>query len=372
MTSARVRAGAQTGALISVVLLLGAVPAGAVTQQGSGLSAGCQRITAERVTCTYTNPTASPIVVNVPDGATSATMSVRGGAGGPGVVTSPAPSGSAGSAGGAGGFARATISVDPARNLEVRVGGAGQPGADGGAGGVGGGPGGRGSSGDLFGLLTVRGGGGGGGSEVRVAGTNPATDNPLIAAGGGGGGGSSFPLLGPSAGPGPGGAGGGAEGVAAPGITLGVGTIAGGGEGGTQTTGGAAGSLLPAVPFPIVGAPGTRGAGGDASTFSLAPLFTGTGAGGGGGGYFGGGGGSIFSGGGGGSGFGPAGTTFDSGPNASGAFSAAALPDGEVVIEFVAPATETGGQNSGPGTPVPCGVTNLAVSDRTPTTPLGC
>ncbi len=379
MTSARLRIGVRAGALSSALIVLGAVPAGAATQ-APALSPGCDEAADGRVTCTFTAPTTGDAnVVEVPANVTSAQMTLRGGAGGAGVfqfLLGPTPDASPG---GAGGTAVATVEVAPGSDLEVRVGGAGQDGVDGGAGGAGGG-----GAGSVFGIPQVAlgvGGGGGGGSEVRVGGTNPASDNPLVAAGGGGGGGSGFPLsLIP--GPGPGGAGGGEAGASAPGIDLGLGSIAGGGAGGTQTTGGAGGTLLPALPV-IEGEAGARGVGGDAPTAVVPGIIDGTGAGGGGGGLFGGGAGSLFSGGGGGSGFGPAGTTFGTGPDPAAAFSAAALPDGEVLIEFAAPEDEDGegggsgggddGGEAGGGGLDPCSdVTRLTVSDRAPLVPLSC
>lgn len=393
MTSVRIRTGVRAGALTSALLVLGAVPAGAVTQRPA-LSPGCTEGTGGRVTCTFTSPTTGDApIVDVPNRVTEATITVRGGAGGDGAtatlfgppVTSP---------GGAAGTAVATLTVDPAKDLEVRVGGAGQSGLDGGAGGVGGGAGGAGSSVGLPPIVALLGGGGGGGSEVRVAGTDPASDNPLVAAGGGGGGGSG--LFGLIPGPGPGGAGGGASGESAPGIDIGIGEIAGGGEGGTATAGGAGGTLLDGVAGLIEGEAGSRGTGGAAATDILPGLSVGgTGAGGGGGGYFGGGGGSVLSGGGGGSGFGPDGTVFGTGPAPAAPFTESALPDGEVIIEFAAPEPEDDGSSGGAGGEDgdgggaggggdnggeaggggvdPCSdVARITVSDRLPLIPLSC
>jgi hypothetical protein len=333
MPSARTSAGAGTGALTSVFVVLGALPAGAVTGQGAGLSPGCFGYDDGTVVCIYGRPSAGPITVDVPAGVISARITVRGGHGGKGQVefpvfgTSTAPGGPAGSA-------SATVPLDPAKNLEVRVGGAGASGPQGGAGGVNGG--GQGSVGTFAGVMTVRGGGGGGGSEVRIAGTDPATENPLIAAGGGGGGGCGFP--GPAVLPffaGPGGVGGGINGGPGAGAKVGDGqSIFGGGYGGSQTGAGLGGALVPGVPSPVV-ANGSKGAGGNAA--AEMPGLGAGGAGGGGGGYYGGGGGSAFSGGGGGSGFGPPGTRYGSGPNTPTGFGAASPADGEVIIVFAPP-----------------------------------
>jgi hypothetical protein len=379
MTAAHIRSvartGARLGALTSALVVLGAVPAGAVTGQGSALSAGCVRGDDGKVTCTYTSATATPITVHVPANVTGALMTLRGGAGGDGAfVFAPQPQLSGTTPGGAGGTASATVPVLAGHDLLVSVGGAGQAGADGGAGGVGGGAGGKGTALVVPGVFVFAGGGGGGGSEVRVVGTDPATVNPLIAAGGGGGAGSGFAVFQEGdAGGTTGGSGGGATGGAASALDLTgeFGGVAGGGAGGTQTAGGAGGQLLPADAGSFAGADGKRGTGGDASDSPLEGLAPGTGAGGGGGGYYGGGGGSLFTGGGGGSGFGPSGTTFGTGPAPTtppAPFAAAAVPDGEVVIVFDAPEPE----QQGAGQPV-CGVsTTIAVSDRIPLSPLGC
>jgi hypothetical protein len=166
----------------------------------------------------------------------------------------------------------------------------------------------------------------------------------------------------------------------APGIGFGDLTFDGG-KGGTQTVGGAGGAIIGSDP-PQAGNKGIRGVGGDAPTDTGAGALTG--AGGGGGGFFGGGSGSQLSGGGGGSGFGPEGTKFGTDPATPAPFTAAALPDGEVVIIFVIPkvvAPEGPGQNPGktpePGNggagKGPCDdVTRLAVTDRVPQLPLGC
>ncbi|WP_344600720.1 glycine-rich protein [Sporichthya brevicatena] len=260
------------------------------------------------VTCTFTD-TAGAITLDVPDGVTSVEMAVRGGSGGSGQTASPFLPEPLVTPGGLGGTATATVPVDPATDLEIRVGGAGQDGADGGAGGAHGGA--AGTTLNVL-VLALQGGGGGGGSEVRVAGTDPAADDPLIAAGGGGGGGGGF------FGSAEAGAGGGTTGGDAP----------NGGFGGTQTEGGAGAGLIPNI---LTGESGSRGQGGAALVL--------TGGGGGGGGYYGGGGAGadlqslIGGGGGGGSGFGPD----------SVSFGVASDPgDGEVVLRFTLPDPDDG------------------------------
>lgn len=326
---------APVGALTSFFVVLGAMPAGAVITEPVALTKGCAQKKDRSVVCTFTRASGGAITVDVPDGVTTARLSVRGGAGGRGLFESDSlvPSGT--NAGGSGGTASITLPVDAAKDLLVIVGAAGQSGADGGAGGDGAGPGGRGSVGVFAGSMVVRGGGGGGASEVRVAGAA----EPLVVAGGGGGGGSGLPLNGLLPFPvGPGGIGGGVNGAPGPSVNVGNGqAIAGGGAGGSQTAGGTGGAFVLGVPAGVVGATGTRGAGGDAAPEVPGLFAGGTGAGGGGGGYYGGGGGSAFAGGGGGSGFGPPDTRYGSGPNTPTSFVAAALSDGEVVIEFAPP-----------------------------------
>jgi hypothetical protein len=341
MPSARTSSGLRAGALTSVIVVVGAGPAGATIAAHPHLSAGCAARPDGSVVCAYSRPSAQAVVVDVPDGVTSARISVRGGSGGLGSIDFGSVVPATTTPAGAGGSAAAVLRVDPAKNLEVRVGGAGASGIDGGAGGVGGGPGGKGSVGTFAGGAVVRGGGGGGGSEVRIAGTDPATADPLIAAGGGGGGGSGppFPRFLPLTG-GPGGAGGGVNGAPGGAINSGTrfgGAFAGGGSGGSQSAPGAGGALVVGVPVACVGADGTRGAGGDAVQEMPGLFAGGTGAGGGGGGYYGGGGGSAFTGGGGGSGFGPSGTRFGSGLNSTSEFRHGSLTNGEVIIEFAPP-----------------------------------
>jgi hypothetical protein len=339
----------RTAALASAVLVLGAAPAGAISQQ-IATADGCEHHADGRVACTFTAPTPSPIRIHVPAGVTSARMMVRGGAGGAGAVQMPEGEiGVSESPGGPGGTATATIPLRPGESLDVRVGGPGQSGPQGGDGGLGGG--GSGCTLNFAGSNVIQGsgggGGGGGGSEVRIGGSNPAGTDPLIAAGGGGGGGSGFfgapdPI--PHAGPG--GAGGGRTGAAAPSMQTGNDIFGGGGSGGTSSAGGTVGGAkAPGLP-PAMGNSGVRGQGGDAGMLAIPKMFeTGTGGGGGGGGgYFGGAAGSVFAGGGGGSGFGPEGTTFGTAPTG-----ANAPQNGEVVILFDAPRHGASSERVGDG-----------------------
>ncbi len=337
MKAAHLGVGGRAGVLTSVLLVLSATPAGAVSQQAKS-DDGCERRADNRVACTFTEPTTAPIRVQVPAGVTSALMAVRGGAGGAGAVQMPdGHVGVSESPGGPGGTATATIPLRPGQDLDVRVGGAGHSGPDGGDGGLGGG--GTGCTLNFISSNVIQGsgggGGGGGGSEVRVGGSNPAAADPLIAAGGGGGGGSGFfGAQEPVAYPGPGGAGGGRTGAAAPSIEMGDDVFGGGGPGGTPSAGGeVGGAKAPGLP-PAMGNSGVRGQGGDAGMLAIPKMFeAGTGGGGGGGGgYFGGAAGSLFAGGGGGSGFGPVGTTFGTGASRE-----SAPKDGQVVIVFDAP-----------------------------------
>lgn len=333
--------GARTAALTSVLVVLGAVPAGAAS--GPGARDACERRADGRTACTFTEPTTAPLRIHVPAGVTSALMSVRGGAGGAGAIQLPdGQYGVSESPGGPGGTATATIPLRPGQSLDVRVGGAGQSGTDGGDGGLGGG--GTGCTLNFASSNVVQGsgggGGGGGGSEVRIGGSNPASEDPLIAAGGGGGGGSGiFGVQDPVPHPGPGGAGGGRTGAAAPSIEMGDDVFGGGGSGGTPSAGGdVGGAKAPGLP-PAMGNSGVRGQGGDAGMLAIPKTFeAGTGGGGGGGGgYFGGAAGSVFAGGGGGSGFGPNGTTFGIGP--------VGASDGQVVILFDAPKDGAGSKH---------------------------
>ena len=212
---------------------------------------------ADTQTFTYTG---SSQTWTVPAGVTSASFDLYGAAGGS--YTSPFP-------GGKGGRATATLSVTPGEAIDVNVGGAAQrfSGSFNGGGSSDYGP-----------------GGGGGGTDIRIGGSALA-DRVLVAGGGGGTGNCAnsssniFPR---------GGDGGGLSGGDGGSVPRCYST---GGGGGTQVSGGSPDGAL--------------GQGGN-----------GTGGGGGGGGYYGGGGGRAGNGGGGGgggSGYGPEGTTFQTG-----------------------------------------------------------
>ena len=202
----------------------------------------------------------------VPAGVTQATFDLYGAVGGTS-ISGPYNFGD----GGLGGRATATVSVVPNSTIEIRVGGPGRYASGAGGGWNGGG------SGTL-------GSGGGGATDIRIDGST-LTDRVLVAGGGGGGGGCSNGTLNPD-----GGSGGGEVGQS--GSAYDCDGAPGGG--GTQSAGGAAGG-----PTATAGQAGTGG--------------NGNYGGGGGGGWYGGGGGWERAAGGGGSGYGPAGTTFQTG-----------------------------------------------------------
>ena len=210
----------------------------------------------------------------VPQGVTEATFDIRGAQGG--------------GDGGLGGRARATIAVTPSQSIQVTVGGEGTADSsnpNGSAGGFNGG-------GDVW-----FGGSGGGATDIRIGG--PMLTDRVLVAGGGGGYGvsmSGVPF---------GGAGGGLLGL--PGGSGGAGSAPG--SGGNQTAGGFGGGGA---------GNGSLGSGGDNPPITI--------GGAGGGGFYGGGGGDL-AGGGGGSGFGPPGTTFETGVRAG---------DGAASVDYVA------------------------------------
>jgi hypothetical protein len=247
----------------------------ALTTAATGVLAFAASASAATETFDYTG---SAQTWTVPAGVTSATFDVYGAQGAgfvPGAfggVFDPVP----------GGRATATIAVSPGASIQVNVGGRGlddQGGFNGGGDG-------------RF--------GGGGASDIRIGGTT-LDDRALVAGGGGGAGGIS--CNGANA---RGGKGGGTSGESG---NAGCETGEGGG-GGTQTGGGSAGGD---------GTPGGLGLGGSGGSFG----------GGGGGGYYGGGGGQE-GGGGGGSGYGPAGTTFETGVRSG---------DGLVTVTYTEPVT---------------------------------
>lgn len=171
--------------------------------------------------------------------------------------------------GGAGGFSRAAI-ANPSGSYIVVVGGAGQPNSTSSVYG-GGGPGGNGARVD----------GASGGGYSGIFSSSVAQGNALAVAGGGGGGGSTYSNVVAGV---RGGGGGGAVGQAA--MVVGYGSGVYGGQGGTQSAGGAAGSVETGAATIGTAGSALQGGTGAAATGSL-----GDGSGGGGGGYYGGGGG---------------------------------------------------------------------------------
>jgi gliding motility-associated-like protein len=194
----------------------------------------------------------------VPAGVTSISVDMSGAKGG--------NQSAYGGAGGSGGRLQSTYPVTPGQVLNLFVGGASTS-TIGGYNGGGSGP----------TASTTYGGGGGGASDIRIGGT--ALANRILVAGGGGGAGTDC-----FSNTNPGGAGGGL--VGAHGWDCNTQGTTYVGKGGTQSAGGATGTLSP-------GTAGSLGTGGNGSA---------TYGGGGGGGYFGGGGGA-YGGGGGGSSF---------------------------------------------------------------------
>jgi hypothetical protein len=236
----------------------------------AGVSAAALATPASAATQAFTY-TGAPQTWVVPQGVTQATFDLRGSSSGPDS--------------GRGGRATATIPVTPGATVQVNVGGMAQFDSTTGF------PGGGGFNG---GGNAFWGAGGGGATDIRIGGTE-LTDRVLVAGGGGGGG---IPMSGSAIG----GAGGGLMGM--------PGGEPSPGSGGGQTEGGDGGG---------VGGNGTFGQGGNNP-----PQDSG---GGGGGGYYGGGAGD-FGGGGGGSGYGPAGTTFETGVNNG---------PGAATVEYVEP-----------------------------------
>jgi hypothetical protein len=188
------------------------------------------------------------------------------------------------SAGGLGGQAGGILAVTPGETLHINVGEKGLD-SSGGNAGVAGSFNGGGAGGVSIGGASQPGGAAGGGAtDLRQGGMNLAS-RVIVAAGGGGAAGGTV------GGPANGGAGGGFDGGPGTSYASGVGFEA---HGGTQTMGGAAGTLQYG---PMNGTPGELGLGGDGHGLGY------SGGGGGGGGLYGGGGGSTHyeSGGGGGS-----------------------------------------------------------------------
>jgi MBG domain (YGX type)/Glycine rich protein len=235
------------------------------------------------VTCTF-NYTGGDQTWTVPGGLTVARFDVFGAAGGSAQLQE-----------GLGGEAQSDLDLSGVTTVTLVVGGQGMtagssagycnlngvtvnPGAGGFNGGAAGGAG------------LCPGSGGGGASDVRIGGG--ALSNRVLVAGGGGAAANC----------------GGAAGGGGGGLTGGAGTACGGGAGGSggdQTGTSGSGQLG-------VGSAGANSYGG----------------GGGGGGYYGGGGGEVVAGGGGGSGFGPTGTTFQTGIHSG---------DGVITVSYTIP-----------------------------------
>jgi uncharacterized repeat protein (TIGR01451 family) len=277
--------------LALLVLTVGSTAASAAGDP----AAGCTT-TIGQTTCVFAY-TGAAQTWTVPSGVTSATFDLYGAEGGTstyaGILTAYAD---------LGGRATATLTVTPGATLQVNVGGRGRDGESTVVGFNGG-----------FNGGNEGGGGGGGASDIR-GGAYALADRVLVAGGGGGSGGHG------------GGRGGGASGEAGTNTTLGV-----GGGGGSQSAGGSGGGS--ASSSGAAGQLGMGGFGGGSATNS------GDGGGGGGGYYGGGGGGSAYAGspdhgagGGGGSGFGPVGTTFQTGVRAG---------DGLVTITYAEPSVSS-------------------------------
>ncbi len=245
--------------------------------------------------------------------------------------------------GGSGARVNATLSVSPGDVLKIYVGAGGGSGL-GDSGNVGGAGYGAGGTGGAFygeGFGGGYGGGGGGSSAVLSGGI------PAIVAGGGGGGGNYY--------------GGSAAGIIGGTGGNGGGSCAVGGGGGNATGSGSAGTTsgtgnpgASSASYTGHGGNGIYGAGGASS-----------GGGGGGGGYGGGGAGNwqgpgygctLAGGGGAGGSFAPVGAIFGSAANAGGVATSGAGGDGQVVIQFIAPAA------TAPGSP-----TSLVFTDVTTT-----
>lgn len=232
----------------------GNIPAFTAGNSGTTPIVGTISVTPKTQVSQTFNYTGAVQTFVVPSGVTALKFDVKGSQGGSAIYnTATKPD----DVGGKGGRVTADYPVTPGETLYIYVGGTTFNG-----GGIGGG--------------TIAQPNGGGASDVRRGGT--ALTNRIIVAGGGGGGGNNC-----SANAEPGGAGGGLIGQV--GWQCGSQTSTSVGQGGTQSSGGVAGTS-PSTP-------GQLGIGGNAGG-------TGTASGGGGGGYYGGGG-AAFGGGGGGS-----------------------------------------------------------------------
>jgi hypothetical protein len=254
----------------------------------------------QQVHC-QTTDFSQPFQVEVPDGLTSAHLTLLGGEGGFGATeevsdrtylrSAAAPSG------GIGGSTTTTLSLTPGEFIDIYVGGPGGNGSGcaGGSHGKSGGlnNGGQGGDGDFDGSLCngTAGGGGGGGTFAMPHGNQPGAGTPLAAAGGGGGGSGSGSGS-------PGGVGGKGGGTS-------TGPSQNGASEGNPTGGGASGDS--SHDLQGAGSDGIDGIGCSspyrASSVTESECTENYGGGGGGGGRYGGHGGDQGEGGGGGSGF---------------------------------------------------------------------
>ena len=264
---------------------LSAMWALALAGSAAALASNCAQ-SGNTVTCTF-DYTGGAQTWTVPHGVTSATFDVQGGQGGD---VDPSP-GVTVTTGGLGGEATAELPLRPGATITVVVGGQGGSVSGCEAGGTGVGPGGF-NGGAPGSDPSCPSAGGGGASDVRIGGS-ALSDRGLVAGGGGGASNAQCILGGES----DGGAGGGLIGESGSIGNGGCGSPVGG-SGGNQTGTSGSGQLG-------VGSPGSGVLPGGACC--------GVPGGGGGGGYYGGAGGGNDTGGGGGSGFGPAGTTFNTG-----------------------------------------------------------
>ena len=271
----------------SAVVLSGMCELALAGRAAAALPSNCSQ-SGSTVTCTF-GYTGGDQTWTVPSGLTLATFDVFGAAGGSAQLQE-----------GLGGEAQADLDLTGVTTVTLVVGGQGvtaesnnvaggpyycnlngvivNPGAGGFNGGAAGG------------AAICPGSGGGGASDVRIGGG--ALSNRVLVGGGGGAAANC----------------GGAAGGGGGGLTGGAGTACGGGSGGgggDQTGTSGSGQLG-------VGSAGANSYGG----------------GGGGGGYYGGGGGQVIAGGGGGSGFGPVGTTFQTGVQSG---------NGEITVSYTLP-----------------------------------
>ena len=289
-------------AALAIVMILGFSP-GVASAAGPCGPTGVLSSSGSTDTCTFSY-TGGDQTWTVPAGVTTASFDVQGAQGG-NVETSP---GVSYTTGGLGGEATADLSVSPGATATVVVGGQGGSASGCGGGGAGAGGFNGGAAGGMTGPSSCPGAGGGGASDVRIGGT--ALSDRVLIGGGGGGAADAVCILG-----------GQANGGAGGGLTGEDGSIGNGGcgsaidgTGGNQT--GTTGSGQLGV--------GSEGSGALACGCGVG----GVPGGGGGGGYYGGAGGGDDTSGGGGSGFGPAGTSFNTGVRPG---------DGLITVTFTVP-----------------------------------